>query len=69
MFLKDLMVLSKTSDFFSTKVEGWPKEATRSLGSRMDSTTFPFIFPACDGIFSFLAISIPYISKGYPISF
>ena len=51
MFSWDLMVLSKSSEFFGTKVEGCLDEAADNQDSRMVSETFPFIFPTCDGIF------------------
>ena len=51
MFPWDLMVMSRSSDFFSTEVEGWLMEAVDGLDSGMDFGTFPLIFPTCDGIF------------------
>ena len=46
------MVQSRSSDFFSIEVEGWPNEEGVSPNSRMVLETFPFILLVCDGVFS-----------------
>ena len=51
MFSWDLMVLSRSSDFLDTKVEGWLMEAAVGLDPRMVLGTFPFNYPSCEGSF------------------
>ena len=51
MFSWDLMVPSRSLDFFGIEVEGWPNEAGAGPDSRMVLESFPFIFPIYDGGF------------------
>ena len=50
MFLRDLMVMSRSSNFFNTNVESCLVEVATCSNSR----TFLYIYPACDDGLSFL---------------